>query len=67
LRFRLPEIQVEDRLLTFLDNNEHAGVSASLRPSYDGVSSNGQCHDLGDFIARGTLVLTFSNSLPSIV
>src|ERR1700680_3648293 len=57
LRFRLPEIQVEDRLLIFLDNNEHPGVSASLRPSYNGVSSNRQRHDLGDFIVRGTLVL----------
>ncbi len=52
----LPEIQVKDRLLTFLDNNEDAAVSVSLRPSYDGVSSNGQRHDLGNFIGRGTLV-----------
>jgi len=52
----LPEIQVKDRLLTFLDNNEDADVSVSLRPSYDGVSSNGQRHDLGNFIGPGTLV-----------
>src|SRR5260370_33064520 len=52
----LPEIQVKDRLLTFLDHNEDADVSVSLRPSYGGVSSNRQCHDLGNFIGRGTLV-----------
>jgi hypothetical protein len=28
-----------------------------LRPSYDGVSFNGQRHDFGNFIVRGTLVL----------
>lgn len=56
LRFRLPEIQVEDRLLTFLDNNEGVAVSISLRASYNGVSSNGQRHDLGDFIACRTVV-----------
>src|SRR5205085_626987 len=53
----LPEIQVNDRLLTFFDNNEDASVSVSLRPSYDGVSSNGQRHNLGNFIGGGTLVL----------
>src|SRR5260370_34066405 len=52
----LPEIQVKDRLLTFLDHNEDADVSVSLRPNYDGVSSNRQRHDLGNFICRGTLV-----------
>ena len=31
-------------------------VSISLRPSYDGVSPNGQRHDLGDFIVRETVV-----------
>src|SRR5438067_6617768 len=53
----LPEIQVNDRLLTFFDNNEDASVSVSLRPSYDGVSSNGQRHNLGNFIGGETLVL----------
>jgi hypothetical protein len=56
LRFRIPEIQVEDHLLTFLDNNEDVADSISLRPSYNGVSSNGQHHDLGDFVARRTVV-----------
>jgi hypothetical protein len=56
LRFCLPEIQVEDYLLTFLDDNEHAGVSASLRPSYNGVGSNRQGYGLGNFIVRGTVV-----------
>ena len=55
--FLLPEIQVNDRLLTVLDNNEDTAVSVSLRPSYDGVSSNGQRHKLGNFIGRETLVL----------
>jgi len=59
----LPEIQVKDRLLTFLDNNEDADVSVSLRPSYDGVSSNGQRHNLGNFIGRKTLVLDVSKGL----
>ena len=56
LRLLLPEIQVKDRLLTFLDNNEHAAVSISLRPSYDGVSANRQRYDLGNLIIRGTSV-----------
>jgi len=56
LRFRLPEIQVEDRLLTLLDHNEDVAVSISLRPTYNGVSSNGQRHDLGDFIVCETVV-----------
>src|SRR5206468_12046503 len=52
--FFFPEIQVNDRLLTFLDNNEDAAVSVSLRPSYDGVSSTGQRHNLGNFIGWKT-------------
>jgi hypothetical protein len=53
LRSRLPEIQVEDYLLTFLDYNEHAGVFAWLRPSYKGVGSKRQGYDHGNFIQYG--------------
>jgi hypothetical protein len=63
LRFRLPEIQVEDRLLTFVDNNEDVAVSISLRASYNGVSSNGQRYNLGDFIARGAVVFNVFKEL----
>src|SRR4029077_10439229 len=56
LRHRLPEIQIEDRLLIFLDNNQDADVPASQRPSYDSVGSNWQRHELGNFIVCGPVV-----------
>jgi hypothetical protein len=56
LRHRLPEIQIEDRLLIFLDNNQDADVPASHRSSYDSVGADWQRNELGNFIVRGTMV-----------
>jgi hypothetical protein len=54
---------MEGRLLSFLDNDERTNVSTSLRPSLDGISSNGQRHCLGNFITPRTLVLNVLNEL----
>jgi len=52
-------------MLPFLDNNEDVADSISLRPSYNGVSSNGQRYNLGDFIVRGAMVFDVSKE-PSV-
>ena len=55
-RLAFPCVQVEDRLLAFVDNNGHADVSGLFRSSYYRVKSDRQGHDLGNLIAARNVI-----------